>query len=98
MPALTGLLTIMEKAARKAGGKLRRDFGEIEHLQVSQKGPAARCLGLKEPFVQVLDGTCALKRLGPRSRTSGTSVEDHCTVKCGGKLIWEQTLESLKAC
>ena len=40
MPALTGLLTIMEKAARKAGGKLRRDFGEIEHLQVSQKGPA----------------------------------------------------------
>ena len=28
----------------------------------------------------------------------GTSVEDHCTVKCGGKLIWEQTLESLKAC
>ena len=40
MPALTGLLTVMEKAARKAGGKLRRDFGEIEHLQVSQKGPA----------------------------------------------------------
>ena len=40
MPALTGLLTIIEKAARKAGGKLRRDFGEIEHLQVSQKGPA----------------------------------------------------------
>ncbi len=30
----------MEKAARKAGGRLRRDFGEIEHLQVSQKGPA----------------------------------------------------------
>jgi myo-inositol-1(or 4)-monophosphatase len=30
----------MEKAARKAGSKLRRDFGEIEHLQVSKKGPA----------------------------------------------------------
>ena len=30
----------MEKAARKAGGKLRRDFGEVEHLQVSRKGPA----------------------------------------------------------
>jgi myo-inositol-1(or 4)-monophosphatase len=30
----------MEKAARKAGGKLRRDFGEVEHLQVSRKGPS----------------------------------------------------------
>ncbi len=30
----------MEKAARKAGNRLRRDFGEVEHLQVSRKGPA----------------------------------------------------------
>ncbi|MCC7394612.1 MAG: inositol monophosphatase [Sphingomonadaceae bacterium] len=30
----------MERAARKAGSKLRRDFGEVEHLQVSRKGPA----------------------------------------------------------
>jgi len=30
----------MERAARKAGGKLRRDFGEVEHLQVSRKGPS----------------------------------------------------------
>jgi len=30
---------IMVKAAEKAGRALRRDFGEIEHLQVSQKGP-----------------------------------------------------------
>ena len=30
----------MERAARKAGGRLRRDFGEVEHLQVSRKGPA----------------------------------------------------------
>lgn len=35
-----GALTIMERAARKAGQRLRRDFGEVEHLQVSQKGPA----------------------------------------------------------
>ena len=27
-------------AARKAGSRLRRDFGEVEHLQVSRKGPA----------------------------------------------------------
>ena len=40
MPAITGLIRVMERAARRAGGKLRRDFGEIEHLQVSRKGPA----------------------------------------------------------
>lgn len=30
----------MERAARKAGQRLRRDFGEVEHLQVSRKGTA----------------------------------------------------------
>ncbi|MGX7925947.1 inositol monophosphatase family protein [Tsuneonella sp. HG094] len=40
MSALSGLIRVMEKAARKAGGKLRRDFGEVEHLQVSRKGPS----------------------------------------------------------
>lgn len=40
MAALSGLIRVMERAARKAGGRLRRDFGEVEHLQVSQKGPA----------------------------------------------------------
>jgi myo-inositol-1(or 4)-monophosphatase len=30
----------MDRAARKAGAKLRRDFNEVQHLQVSKKGPA----------------------------------------------------------
>ncbi len=30
----------MIKAARAAGGSLARDFNEVEHLQVSKKGPA----------------------------------------------------------
>jgi len=34
------LITVMEQAARKAGRTLLRDFGEVEHLQVSLKGPA----------------------------------------------------------
>jgi myo-inositol-1(or 4)-monophosphatase len=38
--AITGLIRVMERAARKAGQRLRRDFGEVEHLQVSRKGPA----------------------------------------------------------
>src|ERR1700739_1566082 len=33
-------LNVMIKAARKAGRTLKRDFGEVEHLQVSLKGPA----------------------------------------------------------
>ena len=40
MAVLSGIIRVMEKAARKAGGRLRRDFGEVEHLQVSRKGPA----------------------------------------------------------
>ena len=37
---LSGMIRVMERAARKAGQRLRRDFGEVEHLQVSRKGPA----------------------------------------------------------
>ncbi|MFV0644914.1 MAG: inositol monophosphatase family protein [Sphingomonadaceae bacterium] len=40
MAAISGLIRVMEKAARKAGGRLRRDFGEVEHLQISRKGPS----------------------------------------------------------
>lgn len=38
--AASGLLTVMERAARKAASRLRRDFGEVQQLQVSRKGPA----------------------------------------------------------
>jgi myo-inositol-1(or 4)-monophosphatase len=36
----SALLNVMIKAARKAGRALKRDFGEVENLQVSLKGPA----------------------------------------------------------
>ena len=38
MPA-SALMTVMVAAARKAGRGLARDFGEVENLQVSVKGP-----------------------------------------------------------
>jgi myo-inositol-1(or 4)-monophosphatase len=38
--AHSGLITVMQKAARKAAPKIRRDFGEVDALQVSRKGPA----------------------------------------------------------
>ncbi|MBO0753401.1 MAG: inositol monophosphatase, partial [Bradyrhizobiaceae bacterium] len=36
----SALLNVMTAAARKAGRSLKRDFGELENLQVSLKGPA----------------------------------------------------------
>ncbi|HLL29234.1 MAG TPA: inositol monophosphatase family protein [Xanthobacteraceae bacterium] len=36
----SALITVMTQAARKAARTLVRDFGEVENLQVSQKGPA----------------------------------------------------------
>jgi myo-inositol-1(or 4)-monophosphatase len=36
----SALLNVMIAAARKAGRSLKRDFGEVENLQVSMKGPA----------------------------------------------------------
>jgi myo-inositol-1(or 4)-monophosphatase len=39
MPA-SALMNVMVGAARKAGRSLARDFGEVEQLQVSLKGPA----------------------------------------------------------
>jgi len=40
MSRITPNLTVMMRAAEKAGRSLVRDFGEVEKLQVSQKGPA----------------------------------------------------------
>lgn len=40
MRYLSPALTVMVAAARKAGRALIRDFGELENLQVSKKGPA----------------------------------------------------------
>lgn len=40
MAAFSGIMTMMDRAARKAGAKLRRDFNEVQQLQVSRKGPA----------------------------------------------------------
>jgi myo-inositol-1(or 4)-monophosphatase len=36
----SALVNVMIKAAEKAAKSLKKDFGEVEHLQVSRKGPA----------------------------------------------------------
>ena len=40
MPLMPALVTVMVKAAEAAGRHLARDFGEVEQLQVSIKGPS----------------------------------------------------------
>lgn len=40
MPVRSALITVMERAVEKAAKGLKRDFGEVEHLQISRKGPA----------------------------------------------------------
>ena len=40
MAQASALLNVMMGAARKAARRLNRDFGEVENLQVSKKGPA----------------------------------------------------------
>lgn len=39
MAALSPIITVMLRAAEKAGRSLSRDFGEVENLQVSEKSP-----------------------------------------------------------
>ena len=40
MSGPSNIMAVMQQAARKASRSLLRDFGEVEHLQVSRKGPA----------------------------------------------------------
>ena len=40
MPVCSALINVMIGAVRKAARALVRDFGEVQHLQVSKKGPA----------------------------------------------------------
>lgn len=40
MATRSALINVMIKAAEKAAKSLKRDFGEVENLQVSRKGPA----------------------------------------------------------
>ncbi len=40
MGTLSALMQVMTASVRKAGRRMARDFGEVENLQVSKKGPA----------------------------------------------------------
>ena len=62
----SALLNVMIKAARKAGRTLKRDFGEIEHLQTSLKGPANFVTAADRHAEEILREELAHARPGAR--------------------------------
>ena len=60
----SALLNVMVAAARKAGRSLKRDFGEVEHLQVSLKGPANFVSAADRKAEQILRTELAKSRPG----------------------------------
>jgi myo-inositol-1(or 4)-monophosphatase len=60
----SALLNVMTAAARKAGRSLKRDFGEVEHLQVSLKGPANFVTAADRRAEEILQAELAKARPG----------------------------------
>jgi myo-inositol-1(or 4)-monophosphatase len=60
----SALLNVMVAAARKAARSLKRDFGEVEHLQVSLKGPANFVSAADRKAEQILRTELAKARPG----------------------------------
>jgi myo-inositol-1(or 4)-monophosphatase len=74
MPYLSPALNVMTTAARKAGRGLIRDFGEIEHLQVSLKGPADFVSTADERTERILIHELSKARPGYRFLVEETGV------------------------
>lgn len=60
----SALLNVMIKAAQKAARTLKRDFGEVENLQVSLKGPANFVSAADRRAEEILCGELAAARPG----------------------------------
>lgn len=60
----SAIINVMVAAARKAGRSLKRDFGEVEHLQVSLKGPANFVSAADKRAEEIVCGELAKARPG----------------------------------
>src|SRR5580692_4017900 len=81
----SALLNVMIKAAHKAGRTLKRDFGEVEHLQVSLKGPANFVSAADHRAEEVLRAELAKARpgygfLGEEGGRQAGSDATHCWI------------------
>src|SRR5271169_1724969 len=81
----SALLNVMIAAARKAGRSLKRDFGEVEHLQVSLKGPANFVTAADRRTEEILQAELTKARPGygflgeEGGRTAGED-KSHCWI------------------
>jgi myo-inositol-1(or 4)-monophosphatase len=81
----SALLNVMTAAARKAGRSLKRDFGEVEHLQVSLKGPANFVTAADRRTEEILQAELTKARPGygflgeEGGRTAGED-KSHCWI------------------
>lgn len=64
MTARSATIHVMAQAAQKAAKSLIRDFGEVEHLQVSRKGPADFVTVADQKAEQILKQELARARPG----------------------------------
>ena len=81
----SALLNVMVAAARKAARGLKRDFGEIGHLQVSLKGPANFVSAADHRAEEVLRAELAKARpgygfLGEEGGRQEGSDKTHCWI------------------
>jgi myo-inositol-1(or 4)-monophosphatase len=81
----SALLNVMVAAARKAARSLRRDFGEVEKLQVSLKGPANFVCAADHRAEETLRAELAKARpgygfLGEESGRQEGSDKTHCWI------------------
>src|SRR5205823_548054 len=64
LPPQSALVNVMIGAARKASRTLKRDFGEVENLQVSLKGPANFVTAADRRAEEILRGELLKARPG----------------------------------
>jgi myo-inositol-1(or 4)-monophosphatase len=81
----SALLNVMIAAARKAARTLKRDFGEVENLQVSLKGPANFVSAADHRAEEILRAELAKARpgygfLGEEGGRQPGSDQTHCWV------------------
>ncbi len=81
----SALLNVMTSAARKAGRSLKRDYGEVENLQVSMKGPANFVTAADRRAEEILHAELTKARpgygfLGEEGGRREGSDKSHCCI------------------
>ncbi|HKY95135.1 MAG TPA: inositol monophosphatase family protein, partial [Kiloniellales bacterium] len=83
MATRSPIMNVMVRAADRAARGLKRDFGEVEQLQVSRKGPADFVSSADLKAEQVLR-----EELGKARPDHGFLMEETGAIAAGGTRRW----------